>query len=212
MNFDYLHPHTQNTTWVGRMREQAERHLPKVVSGNVLDVGCSVGVSTIELANTFPNAHVYGIDYNEEILHKHNELFSKSGWSHPTIPKSIKIDEKPKNYSLVCVKSPKLPFKENFFELICDTNNLYYAIWKMINSGMGSKGSEDLKDYFKLITPHLEQEGEYYISGYRKKRIGEELPYEFSLFTKSEGKLNLKQASRNSTPQLELIIDSALTY
>lgn len=212
MKFSSLRVHDQNTTWNTRTTQQLSRHITREISGSILDVGCSIGISTIELALMFPKSHVYGVDYNESILQEHPKLFSSTGWTHSTIGKPIFFNSSsiPSNYSLICAKSPQLPFQENFFDLVCDMNNLYYSVWKMINEGNGSKGRIELENYFGEMIPYVKNDnGLYYISGNRKKRDERELPYEYCILEKKRGKLKIVEHTTNPTSQLELILESA---
>jgi SAM-dependent methyltransferase len=211
MNFEFLPIHTQSTTWDSRAEEQMKSHISKKITGDVLDVGCSVGITTVEMAQIFSNSNVYGVDNNESVLKQHPQLYSQQGWSHPSIGRTIHFENQPQNYSLICAKSPQLPFKDNSFELVCDMNNIYYSTWNMINSGEGSKGAHELENYFASINSLISESGIYFISGNRKRRADEELPYEFCTFEKNDDKLKLKEHSSTPTSQLELIIESILS-
>ncbi|KAI4363858.1 hypothetical protein MLD38_020025 [Melastoma candidum] len=61
--------------WLKAIRQHLERHSGNLAVNDILDIGCSVGISTNHLADAFPSAHVTGLDLSPYFLSvaKHKE-------------------------------------------------------------------------------------------------------------------------------------------
>ncbi|VVB79543.1 Trans-aconitate 2-methyltransferase [uncultured archaeon] len=51
-----------------RVKSTFEESLPQIPSGRILDLGCSIGMTTEEIASLYPSCNVYGIDMNPRAL------------------------------------------------------------------------------------------------------------------------------------------------
>lgn len=45
-----------------------ETSLPKISFGKLLDLGCSIGITSEEISSLYPNCNVYGIDINPKVI------------------------------------------------------------------------------------------------------------------------------------------------
>ena len=70
----------------------------------VLDVGCGKGFFLKDFKNLFPEAEVYGVDISEYAINN----------SHPDIKKTLKV-----------CNASKLPFSDNFFDLVVSFNTFH---------------------------------------------------------------------------------------
>lgn len=74
---------------------------------SILDVGCGGGFFTLQLAKTYPKAHVEGIDISEEAISYANQLLAehqqKNGVSNLTftLPKTPELNSPPNSYDVV---------------------------------------------------------------------------------------------------------------
>ncbi len=71
--------------------------------GNVADVGCGYGASTIVMANAYPNSRFRGFDYHEPSIRHATEMATKAGVSDRVIFEVASAKEYPGNdYDMVC--------------------------------------------------------------------------------------------------------------
>jgi len=91
-----------SSSYYGRVEETFEDRLPKIVSGKILDWGCSIGFTSKELSILYPNCSITGLDIS---------FFKK--W-----PKEEK------NISFVQGDGYFPPFKEETFDAVFCMNNL----------------------------------------------------------------------------------------
>lgn len=163
-------PHNNSYTYKGRLEDEIKKSIFELVKngGNIADLGCSLGVTTIDLARRFPNSFVYGVDMDEEVLSKHNRVFLPcgTGFNVMGFPEVYGI-EKPNrnNYELVQAQIPELPFNEEFFTTMFDMNNSYYSVYNSLMRMRQEEGRDAFRRYFSRITSYIEDGGLYIISG-----------------------------------------------
>lgn len=51
-----------------RVQTTFNGNLPTISSGRILDLGCSIGITTEEIASTYSNCDIYGIDTNPKAI------------------------------------------------------------------------------------------------------------------------------------------------
>jgi len=206
-----LPEHSQTTTMYGRVKHQFGDKLPIIQGGNILDAGCSVGATTVEISDLFPSSQVYGVDGNIEVLRNHHKIFTAEGWREPNSSRpvmNVPLREGRK-YSLICAKAPELPFEQDFFKIIFNMNNIYNTAWKLVNSGQTRTGLNDLRRYFQEMFGFLEEDGFYLISGVQTVKTTREKNVETLIFRKtSKNSPSIESCSPNPSSQLELIIEA----
>lgn len=74
----YYKRNAQNITRVGKRFAKLLKD-SGFTGGNILDVGCGFAAIPIELAGTFPNAEITGIDLGEPLLDLGQSLVDKAG-------------------------------------------------------------------------------------------------------------------------------------
>ena len=92
-----------------RVKSTFEGSLPSIPSGNILDLGCSIGVTTEEIASAYSDCKIYGLDIN---------------------PKAVEIArERVKNKSIEFLVGDgfKQPFSTEYFNGIFCMNNLGFT-------------------------------------------------------------------------------------
>lgn len=93
--------------WHGQKLKQILKILPKD-SEKILDVGCSSGVLTAQIAKALPRSKVTGLDSYDKAI-----IFAKSKYP---------------NVSFITADAHKLPFKNNSFDLVICTETLEHVI------------------------------------------------------------------------------------
>ena len=69
--------------------------------GKVADVGCGHGISTILMAQAFPNSHVFGFDYHQASIDRARELAKAEGVANVTFDVATAKSYPGANYDLV---------------------------------------------------------------------------------------------------------------
>jgi len=69
--------------------------------GKVADVGCGHGISTILMAQAFPNTHFFGFDYHQASIDRARELANDAGVANITFEVARAKEYPGKNYDLV---------------------------------------------------------------------------------------------------------------
>jgi len=70
-------PYHGNThTYIGRVNETFGYDLPHLVGREVLDIGCSRGLTTRELSKIYPNARITGIDIDHEFIRESRKRYT----------------------------------------------------------------------------------------------------------------------------------------
>lgn len=106
---------TDTITIEKRVKNTFKDSLPNI-EGLILDMGCSKGITTEELTDIFPNATVFGIDINPDMINKAKSKRSISG--------KFFIDD---GYNS--------RFRENIFSAVFCLNNLYHNINDLDEAG-----------------------------------------------------------------------------
>lgn len=163
-------PHNNSYTYRGRLEDEIKESILKLVknSGNIADLGCSLGATTIDLARRYSNSFVYGIDMDEEVLSKHNRIFLPcgTGFNFRGFPEVYGIERPDKsNYNLVQAQIPELLFNEEFFTTMFDMNNSYYSVYNSLMRMRQEEDTDAFRRYFSRINSYLEDGGLYIISG-----------------------------------------------
>lgn len=162
--------------------------------GNKLDVGCSFGATTTEIAHMFPESFIYGVDRNQRVIEEHKIILTPygTGFNRWNFPEVCGV-EKPKNdnYELLVAEAPQLPFEEGYFSTIFDMNNTYFSLW----SALCNRKFEDIerlefidyKNYFRKMSNFLEIGGHMIISGDAQSYEGHQFPdlFEHTLLRKT---------------------------
>lgn len=94
-------------TKYGRIGEALGSHIPIVKSGRILDWGCSTGLASEELAQKYPGIEVIGID--------------------DIVGLSKKMKENRRRAKLLIADGYVMPFRDESFEAVFCSNNLYYV-------------------------------------------------------------------------------------
>jgi SAM-dependent methyltransferase len=92
-----------------RVKFTFKENLPSILSGKILDLGCSIGLTTEEIAHIYPNCNIYGLDLN---------------------PKTIEIAKervKNRNIEFIVGDGFKQPFSAEYFNGIFCMNNLGFT-------------------------------------------------------------------------------------
>ncbi len=131
--------HTATTTWYGRIRDIFADALPQISGGIILDIGCSNGSTTEELADLYPQTKVIGIDINASALSTGRQTNSNS-----------------RKAEYLMMNGYKLGFKKQSFDVVFCNNNLFYA--------MSSLESERASDIFKEINDLIKDNGYLIVS------------------------------------------------
>lgn len=92
--------------------QQALQRIPREINGKALDIGCSVGRATFELAKTF--AHVDGIDFSARFIQQATQLV-EHGEKRYSVPSEGDLLEF-KNVSLTQLGYQSLSQKVNFMQ------------------------------------------------------------------------------------------------
>jgi SAM-dependent methyltransferase len=69
--------------------------------GKVADVGCGHGISTILMAQAFPNTHFFGFDYHQGSIDRARELAKDEGVANVTFDVALAKSYPGSNYDLV---------------------------------------------------------------------------------------------------------------
>jgi SAM-dependent methyltransferase len=126
-----------------------ETHYPKEAEINILDIGCSVGRWIGTLAERYPKATCWGIDYSYQMLKQANDFWVKG--------KEISIDLTEKGFSKKTIdgheltnlkfglaKAENLPFDENSQDLIVNS----FLIDRLENPMQG------LAEMYRVLKPN----------------------------------------------------------
>lgn len=66
--------HLATYTFKGRVTRSLKNLLPEIDGGNILDWGCSQGMTTREISEIYPTSNVIGIDLNPEAIQRARSL------------------------------------------------------------------------------------------------------------------------------------------
>ena len=124
----------------GRVRDTFGDHLPRIEQGEILDMGCSLGYTTEDLADIYPTCTITGIDIDKRVLRQADESPSKKS-----------------NIRYCFADGYKSPFPPETFDAIVGMNNLSFAYersdWKYF------------KKHVEKITRMVKPQGYLCISG-----------------------------------------------
>lgn len=80
------------------------RHLSKQTNGNILEIGCHTGITTLELLDANPTKHVYAVDYTGNLP----TVVKEQAYEIPTeIGKFIKNEQR---VTLYDIRSAEFPY------------------------------------------------------------------------------------------------------
>jgi ubiquinone/menaquinone biosynthesis C-methylase UbiE len=127
----------------------AEKHYPKEAEINILEIGCSVGRWIGTLAERYPKATCWGIDYSYQMLKRANEFWVQG--------KEISIDLTNKGFFKKAIKNEpfnhlkfglakaeNLPFENNTQDLILNS----FLIDRLENPMQG------LQEMYRVLKPN----------------------------------------------------------
>jgi ubiquinone/menaquinone biosynthesis C-methylase UbiE len=98
-------------------------------SETIIDIGCSVGRLISELANYFPTAECYGIDYSYQLLRQANDYWVDGKTIELTnenrgFKKEKIIGQQSKNLHFILAKGECLPFENESLDLVVSSFTL----------------------------------------------------------------------------------------
>lgn len=99
-----------DTRWSRYTSETINETLARLPSGSplrVLDVACGTGALLLPLLAKYPHTSLIGIDLTPEMLEV----------AHRKLPERV---------SLVCAKAERLPFPDQYFDLVVSVNSFHY--------------------------------------------------------------------------------------
>ncbi len=102
--------HTLDLSYCGRVRETFGKDPPQLLHGNILDIGCSLGETTLELSTLYPQATVFGIDINISRIKYASDMI------------------KGKNVFHLVADGLNIPFPENSYDAVFCMNNIYHVL------------------------------------------------------------------------------------
>jgi len=149
--------HTASRCYYGRVAETFGRNLPRIKQARILDFGCSIGWTTIELANLYPDSSVIGIDIRRySIL---DALQNRDRTKKEGIVAEFR-DILVGNHLVYrpCLKTPDhffiadgfhAPFKAETFEAVFCMNNIYY----IVSHAEKQLATERLNQIARLVKP-----------------------------------------------------------
>jgi len=121
--------HITGGTYPDRVKNTFGKDLPKIRHGRILDMGCSIGQTTIELATRYPDSTIIGIDINpcnlclsDESISDARQGFDRLG--DQVIKCSGREYKMPTGFILGDGFRP--PFPDNTFNAVFCMNNIYY--------------------------------------------------------------------------------------
>ena len=121
--------HIAGGTYPNRVGKTFGKDLPKIRRGRILDWGCSIGQTTIDLATLYPDATVLGIDINPRNLCLSDESVSDARQGFARLGDHV-IKCPGKEYKIpagfILGDGFKPPFPDNTFNAVFCMNNLYY--------------------------------------------------------------------------------------
>jgi SAM-dependent methyltransferase len=129
------------------------------ITGKVADVGCSQGITTIEMANLFPNSDIFGFDINREIL---DMARNSQGYHTKKMITNGEINSEKVN----SINSRLLFFVEDGYDL--NWPDKFQGMFYMNNlmSQLINHGEiPNLEGVLKGIDYHLETDGFLFFSG-----------------------------------------------
>ena len=93
---------------------------------NIVEVGCGVGRWISTLANQYPNATCWGIDYSYQMLKRANEFWVQGkeiiiDLTNKGFPKKVVKGQQLDNLKFGLAKAEKLPFDDNSQDLVCNS-------------------------------------------------------------------------------------------
>ena len=122
---------TRDVTYARRLHGIFGNSLPITVTGNVLDLGCNIGVTTEELCEFLPNARVMGIDISKTSIEAANSRPNRSA-----------------KYELM--DGYKSQYPDNSFDAVFCNNNVSYVVPTVSED----KGTEIIQGITRLVKPN----------------------------------------------------------
>jgi len=161
---------TSDFTKNGRVSSIFGKDLPSLTEGNILDIGCSKGYTTEEIAWLYPRSRVVGIDIIPPLRMADNRV-----WWHHKVPYR-ENEERRASYLIADGYQP--PFPQGFFNAVFCMNNLYF-----FPEGSG-KTKQERDKHFQNIAELVAPGGHLLVSG-TERRYGEFSNY--AIFQKMRG-------------------------
>ncbi|MEK6889631.1 MAG: class I SAM-dependent methyltransferase [Nanoarchaeota archaeon] len=103
--------HDMSLTYSGRVQRTFGSLLPDRDGVDILDLGCSRGLTTKDIFQLYPGSRVIGIDVNEENVNAARKINKREG----------------KNLRFLVGDGYFPPFKDERFDIVFAMNNLFYA-------------------------------------------------------------------------------------
>ena len=163
----------------GRVKDFLAPYIPSDLEGNILDVGCSKGITTMELATLYPDRLVIGCDMNPEVIEESKRLQGSD------------IGGRVSFYHSNIFELKSSPLRHMKFGGIFMMNNLYHGL------SHSRMTDEQIRLTLDLVSKITEEEGYFIVSSTRdylilKRNNGGFVPYD-SKFTTDTSKVRLNR-------------------
>lgn len=151
----------------GRIKKTFGDNLPKIESGTILDLGCSDGKTTREIASIYPNSKVIGIDDNETYIQK-----------------AKRFTKEIKNIEFRVGDFYNLDFPADSVEAVFIMNNIYFAFSENLDCDLDCDSITLKKVLPKILLP-IKENGYLLASGDEKYLISRRNNKGFSPISKN---------------------------
>jgi len=109
-SFEPLDYHKEDYSSRGRVKRFFGEQIPKLHSGYVLDVGCSLGHTTYDLSEIYPSCKILGIDIDEKSVSKARKSYGE------------------KNITFTAMDGYSNPLPEKSFGAVYTMNNVFFRV------------------------------------------------------------------------------------